>query len=138
LQQWIGQGRPIAWPAAHSPDLNPLDCYVWWHLTSPFYATELSDLHDMQQQIENGLDMICTIWIFLQFRHSLFRSAMSCTEAQGVSFKHYLQPSGGHNSETTLQKAYAYIALFFSYCDADSPSVKFGCALFFNPVYTPD
>jgi len=39
-------------------------------------------------------------------------SAMSCTEAQGGSFKHYLQPSGGHNSETMLQKAYVHITFF--------------------------
>lgn len=29
LEQWIGQGGQIAWSTAHSPDLNPLDCYVW-------------------------------------------------------------------------------------------------------------
>ena len=29
LEQWIGQGGQIAWPAAHYPNLNPLDCYVW-------------------------------------------------------------------------------------------------------------
>jgi hypothetical protein len=28
LEQWIGQGGQIAWSAAHSPDLNPLVCYV--------------------------------------------------------------------------------------------------------------
>ena len=28
LEQWIGQGGQIAWPA-HFPDLNPLDCYAW-------------------------------------------------------------------------------------------------------------
>jgi hypothetical protein len=29
LEQCIGQGGQIAGPAAYSPDLNPLDCYVW-------------------------------------------------------------------------------------------------------------
>jgi hypothetical protein len=85
----------------------------------------------MQQQIHNGLQMICTtIGIFLQVRHSLFRSAMSCNETQGGYSKHYLQ-SGGHNSETTLQKAYFHTTIFFG---ANSPSL--GLAVhFFLTLY---
>ncbi|KAJ4451131.1 hypothetical protein ANN_02571 [Periplaneta americana] len=31
--RWIGRGGPIAWPP-RSPDLNPLDFYLWGHLKS--------------------------------------------------------------------------------------------------------
>jgi hypothetical protein len=52
-------------------------------------------------------------------------------------FRHYLQPSEGHNSETTLQKAYVHITFFFFlYCGADSPSL--GLAVHFSfTLYTP-
>jgi hypothetical protein len=59
LHHIFGQGGQIALPA-QSPDLNPLDCYVWRHLKSAVYAIAVSDLHDMQQKIQNGLEMTCT------------------------------------------------------------------------------
>ncbi|KAJ4449220.1 hypothetical protein ANN_00617 [Periplaneta americana] len=33
--RWIGRGGPIAWPP-RSPDLNPLDFYLWGHLNHWF------------------------------------------------------------------------------------------------------
>jgi hypothetical protein len=30
---WMGRGGPTAWPP-RSPDLNPLDFYLWGHLTA--------------------------------------------------------------------------------------------------------
>ncbi|KAJ4451308.1 hypothetical protein ANN_02769 [Periplaneta americana] len=35
--RWIGRGGPIAWPP-RSPDLNPLDFYLWGHLKSLVYS----------------------------------------------------------------------------------------------------
>jgi hypothetical protein len=39
--QWIGRGGPTAWPPC-PPDLNPLDLYLWGHLTTLVYATPLA------------------------------------------------------------------------------------------------
>ena len=36
INRWIGRGRPIAWPAC-SPDLNPLDFYLWEFFKSFVY-----------------------------------------------------------------------------------------------------
>jgi hypothetical protein len=36
--QWIGRGGPISWPPC-SPDLNPLNFYLWGHLKSPVYVS---------------------------------------------------------------------------------------------------
>ena len=33
-QRWIGRGGPIPWPP-RSPDLNPLDFFLWGHMKSP-------------------------------------------------------------------------------------------------------
>ena len=33
----IGQGGPVPWPA-RSPDLNPLDFWLWGHLKAMVYA----------------------------------------------------------------------------------------------------
>jgi hypothetical protein len=52
--KWIGWGKPTAWPTPY-PELNPLDYYLWRHLESILYATEVSDVQDYQQR--NGVDL---------------------------------------------------------------------------------
>lgn len=36
--QWIGRGRPIKWPP-RSPDLTPLDFFLWGYMKSLVYET---------------------------------------------------------------------------------------------------
>lgn len=38
--KWIGRGEPVLWPA-HSPDLSPLNFYLWGHSKALIYATEM-------------------------------------------------------------------------------------------------
>jgi len=47
-EQWIEQHGPTAWPA-RSPDLNPLDFYLWRHIKFGVYATAVSDIQNLQQ-----------------------------------------------------------------------------------------
>jgi hypothetical protein len=44
----VGQHGPAAWPA-YSPHLNPLDFYLWRHINSTAYATEVSGMQNLQQ-----------------------------------------------------------------------------------------
>jgi hypothetical protein len=55
VQQCVsGLDGPPAWPA-HFPNLNALHCYLWWHLKcTVFCATEVSDVRDLKQRIQNG------------------------------------------------------------------------------------
>jgi hypothetical protein len=57
LNNGLGQGRPTAWPAPS--DLNPLDFYLWGQLKTTVYATEVSDVQDWQQCLQNGCEMTC-------------------------------------------------------------------------------
>jgi hypothetical protein len=41
--RWIGRRGPIAWPA-RSPDLNPLDFYLWGHLKTIVYLAAVEVL----------------------------------------------------------------------------------------------
>lgn len=41
-----------AWPAS-SPDFSPLDFYLRGHLIYTVYATEVSNIQDLQRQIQN-------------------------------------------------------------------------------------
>jgi hypothetical protein len=40
--RWIGRGGPTVWPP-HSPDLNPLDFYLWGHLETLVYAAAVDN-----------------------------------------------------------------------------------------------
>ncbi|KAJ4448416.1 hypothetical protein ANN_10432 [Periplaneta americana] len=48
--RWIGRGGPIAWPP-RSPDLNPLDIYLWGHLKSLVYSSPVPDLESLRNRI---------------------------------------------------------------------------------------
>ncbi|KAJ4441123.1 hypothetical protein ANN_10973 [Periplaneta americana] len=48
--RWIGRRGPIAWPP-RSPDLNPLDFYLWGHLKSLVYSSPVSDLESLRNRI---------------------------------------------------------------------------------------
>ncbi|KAJ4445089.1 hypothetical protein ANN_06888 [Periplaneta americana] len=48
--RWIGRGGPIAWPP-RSPDLNPLDFYLWGHLKSLVYSCPVPDLESLRNRI---------------------------------------------------------------------------------------
>jgi len=37
---WLGRGGPVAWPPK-SPDLRPLDYYLWDHMKTLVYETKV-------------------------------------------------------------------------------------------------
>ncbi|KAJ8866390.1 hypothetical protein PR048_032233 [Dryococelus australis] len=48
--QWIGRGGPIAWPA-RSPDLTPLDYFLWNHMNGVVYETPVESEEDLLARI---------------------------------------------------------------------------------------
>ncbi|KAJ4426274.1 hypothetical protein ANN_27086 [Periplaneta americana] len=50
IDRWIGRGGPIAWPP-RSPDLNPLDFYLWGRLKSLVYSSPVPDLESLRNRI---------------------------------------------------------------------------------------
>ncbi|KAJ4428021.1 hypothetical protein ANN_24035 [Periplaneta americana] len=56
--RWIGRGGPITWPP-RSPDLNPLDFYLWGHLKSFVYSSPVPDLESLRNRIAACSEDIC-------------------------------------------------------------------------------
>ena len=59
--RWLGRGGPVAWPP-RSPDLTPLDYYLWGHMKTLVYETKVdarAALHDRifeaAEQVRNHL-----------------------------------------------------------------------------------
>lgn len=88
--RWIARGGYVAWPA-RSPDLNPLDFFLWGHLKSLVYETEVQSIEDLQLRIQNSCRAILnTPGIFERVRRSLLRRAEACILVQGRHFEQLL------------------------------------------------
>lgn len=88
--RWIGRMGPIAWPA-RSPDLNPLDFFLWGYLKMQVYATPVSNIQVLRDRILEGCEQIRNIpGIFENVRQSMRRRCMACIAAQGGHFEHLL------------------------------------------------
>lgn len=89
-QRWIGRGGPHAWPA-RSPDLNPMDFYLWGHLKSTVYSVPITDEQQLWQRIVEGCNQIRnTPGIFQRIRQSWRRRINMCLEMNGGHMEHLL------------------------------------------------
>lgn len=88
--RWIGRGGPVQWPA-RSPDLNPIDFYVWGHLKSLVYAQPIPDIETLRQRIIDSCNTIRNQpGIFERVRGSMQRRMHSCTNSNGGHIEHLL------------------------------------------------
>jgi hypothetical protein len=52
--RWIGRGGPIAWPP-RSPDLTPLDFFLWGYVKSIVYQVKIKDLQHLTVRIRDAV-----------------------------------------------------------------------------------
>ena len=55
--RWIGKDGNRPW-AARSPDLTPLDFFVWGHIKSIIYATRISNIAELKARITEAANSI--------------------------------------------------------------------------------
>ncbi|XP_047101572.1 uncharacterized protein LOC124720308 [Schistocerca piceifrons] len=55
--KWIGRRGPVEWPP-RSPDLTPLDFYLWGHLKQIVYAESIRDLRHLGERMQHACDQI--------------------------------------------------------------------------------
>ncbi|CAH1990895.1 unnamed protein product [Acanthoscelides obtectus] len=68
-ERWIGRGGPVPWPP-RSPDLNPLDFFVWGFLKEKVYQTPVATRDMLIDRIRNACDEIRP-YLNNAFDHSL-------------------------------------------------------------------
>lgn len=77
--RWIGRGGTIAWPA-RSPDLTPLDFFLWGFLKDRVFRTVCSSMQEMEDRImENCL--IPDAELFNRVRESFEKRILMCVHA---------------------------------------------------------
>jgi hypothetical protein len=84
---WIGRGGPTAWPP-RSPDLNPLDCYLWGHLNTPVYAAPVDNEEALHHRIVDACQTIRNCpGIFGRMPRSMSRRVLNLMEAILSTYK---------------------------------------------------
>lgn len=86
--RWIGRRGAIEWPA-RSPDLNPLDYFLWGYLKSKVYIDRPINLEDLKSRIRQEVEQISPQIIQNVLRE--FRDRLAyCQEVNGLQFEHLL------------------------------------------------
>ena len=48
--RWIGRDGPTPWPA-RSPDITPLDFFLWGYVKTKVFKSEIKDIDDLKTKI---------------------------------------------------------------------------------------
>ena len=79
--RWIGRSGPHLCPA-RSPDLNPLDYFLWGHLKSLVYSRPVENVDDLRDRIIAGCNSIRNDpAVFERVRESMRRRLDGCIRA---------------------------------------------------------
>jgi len=87
--QWIGRRGEIEWPA-RSPDLTPLDFYLWGYLKDKVYENKPENIEDLKAKIVNEMRHIPRITFDNVLRE--FRDRLGyCLAQNGRHFEHLIK-----------------------------------------------
>ena len=86
--RWIGRCGTIEWPP-HSPDLNPLDFFLWGYVNDSVYKTRPNTLSELQQRIIDTIQAI-TPKTLSKVRETFAARIAHCLAVGGAHFEHLL------------------------------------------------
>lgn len=85
-EQWIGRGGHISWPA-RSPDLTPMDFFLWGYVKDLVYQKIPTDAENMKERIRNAFQNISRNMLADVRTHHVQRLNLCITE-HGRNFEH--------------------------------------------------
>lgn len=89
--RWIGRNGPILWPP-RSPDLTPLDFYLWGDIKRRVYEQPSETVAELRQKIERAFEAVkADVFVLRRVKNNLRRRANLCLEVQGEHFEHLLK-----------------------------------------------
>lgn len=86
--RWIGRSGPVQW-AARSPDLNPLDFFMWGYLKHQVYMTQIQSVEHLMNRIIEEVDLINENQL-LNTLHNFNKRIDVCIQENGGLFEHLL------------------------------------------------
>lgn len=87
--RWIGRGGPVEW-APRSPDLSPLDFYLWGHLKDSVYKTKIESIEHLKQRITHEAQLI-TGEHMLNSLVNMEKRIQLCIHEEGGLFEHLMK-----------------------------------------------
>ncbi|CAH2010232.1 unnamed protein product [Acanthoscelides obtectus] len=93
--RWIGRRGAIEWPP-RSPDLSPLDFFMWGHLKSKIYATQPTSLEDLRRIVNECLQI--TPQILQNVRQRFEQNLIIAWRVMVAIFNIYLPNGSVHSS----------------------------------------
>jgi len=88
--RWIGRGGPVTWPP-RSPDLTPLDFFLWGLIKDLVYATPIESEEDLIARIVEAVHQVREMpGIFKRVRQSMLRRCELCRDVNGTNFEHLM------------------------------------------------
>lgn len=87
--RWIGRGGPIPWPP-RSPDLSPIDFFLWGYMKSLVYETPVESDTDLVARVVAASGEVETQGMLANVRRSLRRRCEACIMCGGRNFEHLL------------------------------------------------
>jgi len=87
-RRWMGRYGPIRWPA-RSPDLNPLDFFLWGYCKEKIYKTLPENIEDLDTRLRYA------IWaieedVMNNVQENLLKRMRACVRMDGGHFEHLL------------------------------------------------
>ena len=87
---WIGRGGTVAWPP-RSPDLTPLDFYVWGYMKSEVYKTVVRDENYLRNRIIEAANKVRNELTFNVSVRAIRKRARACVRENGGQFEHKIK-----------------------------------------------
>lgn len=86
--RWIGRGGPREWPP-RSPDLNPLDFFLWGYMKSTVYANRPRTLEQLKENISQQFQRV-TERTLEKVQENSLRRFLLCKQNYGQHFEYLL------------------------------------------------
>lgn len=87
--RWIGRRGAIEWPA-RSPDMTPLDFFLWGHIKNLVYKNRPQNIEELQDRIRHEISMISPNTLLDSLRNFVQRLHY-CQEVNGGHFEHIIK-----------------------------------------------
>lgn len=85
--RWIGRNGPSLWPP-RSPDLTPLDFYLWGQIKNEVYASPVQNKEQLIARVRDGFRNLNAEQVRKATTTELRRRIMICLERNGDHFEH--------------------------------------------------
>lgn len=85
--RWIGRNGVIQWPP-RSPDLTPLDFFLWGYLKEIVYVNQPRDVEDLQNKIIAACQTVTPAMITAACTRNLINRFEYCISENGNQFEH--------------------------------------------------